>query len=73
MASYKNYSNVKVSFKSFYSDSQIAQYIEQLNNDDIIDFQYVGHEREGYKKFMIVTKKRKQINTIEGYIANLDE
>ncbi|PTI36092.1 hypothetical protein BU074_11660 [Mammaliicoccus vitulinus] len=57
MASYKGNENVKVEFKSFYSEIQIRQYIEELNSKDIIDFQFFGHANNGDKNFMIVTKK----------------
>ena len=57
MASYKGHENVKVQFKSFYGESQVRQYIEQLNSDDIIDFQFLSSEDNGNINFMIVTKK----------------
>ncbi|WP_204205896.1 hypothetical protein [Mammaliicoccus sciuri] len=66
MASYKGNEVVEVQFKSFYSESQIKQYIEQLNTDNIIDFQYIGQTNNGDKNFMIVTKKAKK------RIRNLD-
>lgn len=62
--SFKGYENVEVVFKSFFGESMIKQFIE-INNDEIIDFQYIGQDEtySGNMKFMIVinkgSKKRK--------------
>lgn len=65
MGSYKGNEVVEVKFESFSSDGLIKQYIERLNNDNIIDFQYIGNDNYGHKNFMIVTKKaRKRIRNL---------
>lgn len=57
MTIYKGHENVKVQFKSFYGESQVSHYIERLNSDDIIDFQFLSREDNDNINFMIVTKK----------------
>ncbi|MCE7786054.1 hypothetical protein [Staphylococcus xylosus] len=53
--SYKGHENVRVLFKSFSDDGMIKHFIE-MDNDEIIDFQYIGQDKtfSGYMKFMIV-------------------
>ncbi len=69
MASYKGYDNVEIKFESFRTDGLIKQYIERLNSDDIIDFQFIGNDDYGLKNFMIVTAKKDSFKDQGEFIA----